>query len=325
MLKRILVPLDGSLLAECVLDHVRILARVFGSHVTLLRTLECGINHAHGIVDPLDWQLQEAEAGAYLHRLSEQLSSQGLQVDYVLLEGVAAQQIVEYTHEHEIDLIVLSSHGRSGLSRWNMSSVVHKVITQAHTSTLIIRAYATREIGDALKYERILVPLDGSTRAECVLPVASALVDREHGELILAHIVAHPEVFHRTPLTAAERKLIEQWTHNNLEKAANYLNKLQSRLTANNRLHLACSDDVIEALHDLAEQEVASLVVLSAHGTSGKRRWPYGSMVNSFITYSTCPLLIVQDMARHEIKRSEAEIAAEASDHAHRMLNYTQA
>ena len=323
MLERILVPLDGSSLAECVLDHVRILAKAFGSHVTLLRTLEYGNQHPGAVVNCVDWQLQKAEAAAYMKRITEQLSRQGITVNNVLLEGAAAQQIIDYTHEHEIDLIALSSHGSSGLSRWNMNSVVHKVITKAHTSILIVRAYATSDPEDDIfRYKRVLVPLDGSTRAECVLPVASALVDKEQGTLILTHIVAHPEVFHRQPLTTDEHKRIEQWIDSNVEKAKHYLSDLQARLSVHSQLHLAGSDDVIEALHDLADQESVDLVVFSAHGTSGKQRWPYGSLVNNFIAHSTHPLLIVQDMERHEIKRSAAELIAEADDQEHRVSTY---
>lgn len=325
MLERILVPLDGSSLAECVLDHVAILAQAFDSHVTLLRTLDYNGNFRResNVVDCIDWQLQKASAVAYMTRIREQLSQQGIVAGVVLLEGDAPQQIIDYAHKHEVDLIILSTHGRSGLSRWNMNSVVYKVTNKAHTSILIVRAYAPKESNTHAHYQRILVPLDGSKRAECVLPIAAALVDQEQGELVLTHIIAQPEVFHQTPLTSVEHEQIREWTDRNLEKATDYLTELQSRLAIETQVHVTGSDDIIEALHELSDQEAVDLVILSAHGASGKQRWPYGSMVNSFIAYSTLPLLIVQDMKRHEIKRSAVEIIAEAGDMERRMTNYS--
>ena len=83
-----------------------------------------------------------------------------------------------------------------------------------------------------------------------------------------------------------------------------------SRFDGYARVHLQVSDDVASTLHDLARDEKAELVVLSAHGYAGKSRWTYGSMTTSFLGYSTTPLLVVQDVPAERVPPSEAEAAA---------------
>lgn len=327
MLEKILVPLDGSSLAECVLRHVVALDRVFNSEVTLLHVLERHSDSKLSTEDPIDWYLQKAEAETYLERLQSQLNKAGLQVNCVLLEGTASQQIIDYCHTHEMDLIVLSTHGNSGLSRWNINSVANKIIMSAHTSLMIIRAYSEEQSREEYCYDRIFIPLDGSTRAECVLSIASSLACQEHGELILSHVVSPPRIFHRMPLTPEEQEQIDLWTKRDVDAVTKYLNDLQTRLSVNNSLQINASDDVIETLHEMVEQqeEPAELIILSAHGTSGKRRWPFGSLVTSFINYGTCPLLIVQDMHRDEIEPTQADIVIRSRDqNKSRITNHAQ-
>ena len=117
MFKRILVPLDGSSLAECVLPHIIAFAKVFDAEVTLLQALEPPRNSAIArAIDPVEWELVKAEADAYLNEATDRLKNYGLKVKSCLEEGQAAERMIEFAHQNNIDLIVLSSHGRSGLS-----------------------------------------------------------------------------------------------------------------------------------------------------------------------------------------------------------------
>jgi nucleotide-binding universal stress UspA family protein len=130
-------------------------------------------------IDPIAWQLCEAEAEAYLHDVTERLGDAGLDAEQVLLEGRPAQTIIEYARVQDINLIIMSSHGRTGISRWNVNSVVRKIIQESLISSFVIRAYnaVETELAD-LRYERLLVPLDGSLRSECVLATAATLTER---------------------------------------------------------------------------------------------------------------------------------------------------
>lgn len=141
MFDHILVPLDESRLAEYALPHAVTLARAFGARITLLRVVERESSGDLGraIIDPLRWQMRKAEARAYLGELAARFAEAGLQVDTILLEGPAAERIVEFTRDHAVGLIILSTHGQSGLSGWNVSSVVQKVILRAHVPVMIVR------------------------------------------------------------------------------------------------------------------------------------------------------------------------------------------
>ena len=315
MIDHILVPVDGSALAECVLPHAATLARAFEARITVLRVVEREPNGEGGrAVDPLNWHIRRAEAEAYVDEVVSRLQEIDLRAEKVLLEGSAAERIVAFAHNEGVDLIVISSHGQSGLSRWNINSVVQKVILRAFLPTLIVRAYqpVPAELTE-LHYNRLMVPLDGSQRAECVLPLSKAIARFHNCPLLLAHVVNRPEMPSRMPLTDEEIELVEQLMERNREKAAKYLDEVESRIDSPVETRLTVGESTPVALHELVDQEEIDLVVLSAHGYSGEARWPYGSVALNFIAYGTTPLLIVQDISREELERTEAEIAAEES------------
>ncbi|HEX7974857.1 MAG TPA: universal stress protein, partial [Anaerolineales bacterium] len=201
MFDHILVPLDGSTLAECVLPHLLAIAKTGNPRITLLSVLDpFGAANRSKTVDPFDWQVRKAETEAYLKDQAARLSEANLTIQVEILEGKAAESIVEYGRDQKVSLILLSSHGQSGISGWNVSSVVQKIILRAHTSVMIVRAYQPAPAGLAgMHYQRILLPLDGSQRAEIVLPVAEALARAHDATLLLAHVVRRPELPCRTP------------------------------------------------------------------------------------------------------------------------------
>ncbi|GIV79303.1 universal stress protein [Litorilinea aerophila] len=298
MFTHLLVPLDGSALAECVLPHVVAFARSFQARVTLLHVLDDeGFAEQDRPVDPLEWHLRKSEFQAYLDEVGKRLAAVGVETEKVILEGEPAQTIIDFARSQAVDLIVLSSHGKSGLNPWNVSNLVHKVVQRAITSLLIVRAYRTElcELGE-FRYRRILLPLDGSVRAENVLAAATALAEASDATLVVAHVLPQLELVAREPLSAQDRQLVEQVRERNRREAEAYLEQLAARLPSNTSRHLLVSDDVEAALHDLVMEESIDLVILSAHGYSGQPRWPVGSVTANFIMYGTTPLLIVQDL-----------------------------
>ncbi len=312
MIEHLLIPLDGSPLAECVLPHGLAMTQTLGARVSLLQVVEqadpAGRTRA---IDPLEWHYSEAEAGAYLQDVAERLRLAGVPAAQVLLQGDPAERVIDYAQTEHVDLILLSSHGRSGLSGWNVSSVVQKILARAHVSILLIPAYhpVTAEVA-ALHYERILVPLDGSQRAECVLPLVGALAARHDSQILLAHVVRKPELPRRAPPSREDQELANALTERNRLEASRYLEGLRERLSLPAEVRLLVEDHVAATLQQLALEEKVDLVLLSAHGYSGGTRWPYGSLPTSFITYGNKPLLIVQDLPRQAIEPTAAELAA---------------
>ena len=313
MFNRILLPMDRSPLAECVLPHITAVAQAFESQVTLVHVME--VPHRANwrrAVDPLNWRIRRAEAENYLGGLELQLQKVGLRTEKQILEGSAAEQIVEFSRKHAVPLIVLSSHGQSGLSGWNVSSVVQKIILRAHTSIMIVRAYqsASTEM-TGLRYRRMLLPVDGSQRADGVLPLGTTLAHSHEAQILLAHIVRRPEMPRRTPPTDEDVELADRIVERNRAEAIQYLDQLRSRLAGDVQARVLVGDHITGTLHEMVDQEKIDLVLLSAHGYSALTRWPYGSVVSSFISYGATPLVIVQDLAPEKIEPTWAEIAAE--------------
>ncbi|TET84391.1 MAG: universal stress protein, partial [Anaerolineales bacterium] len=271
MFSHILVPLDGSPLAECVLPHTVAISRAFGARSTLVRVLERSTTTGRlKSVDPLEWQFYKAEVKAYLDGVTVRLHEAGLQAERALLEGQAAERVVQFARSHDVKLIVLSSHGRSGLTGWNVSGVVQKIILRAYIPTMIVRAYrpVTSEL-TGFRYHRLLVPLDCSQRAECVLPLAASLARFHGSQLILAHVVRKPEMPRRAPPTQEDIELVNKITERNRLEAASYLEQLQSRLSLDVQTRLLVSNNPAATLHELVDREDVDLVLLNAHGYSG--------------------------------------------------------
>ena len=330
MFENILVPLDGSPLADRILPHVAAIAQRNGrpmagaappSAITLLRVLETDAVESTA-VDSLAWHFAKAEAQAHLDEAVKQLAQLGLASSAVLLEDGAAQRIVEYAHKHNADLIVLSSHGQGGLSGWNISSVAQKVIHRAGTSIMLVRSMSVRSSDESaeesskgvdteiIRYHHILAPLDGSQRAESALPVAGFLAERHSAELLVAYVVTRPEMIQHVPLSPEDAALAERVVVRNTTEAEKYFDQLQSRLPSKARTRVLVGDSATWALHDLVEQEQVDLVVLSAHGYSCHSQWLYSALVNSFITYGATSLLILQDLPFNETRRAMVESVA---------------
>jgi nucleotide-binding universal stress UspA family protein len=145
MYTKILAPVDGSAFSECSLDHVKsVAAGPDTAEVTLLRVIE-PIHSADltayvesGIDTGVLIRKEQSEAEQYVSRLSDELKKTGLKATGVAIVGSAANEILKYAEQHGIDLIVMSSHGRSGINRWFMGSVADKVVRHSPIPVLIV-------------------------------------------------------------------------------------------------------------------------------------------------------------------------------------------
>jgi nucleotide-binding universal stress UspA family protein len=312
VINHILVPLDGSSLAECVLAHVLAIAPVTNAQVTLMHVLEHPENrNGNAPIDPMGWHMQKQESLTYLEQTAMRLQKSGLNADHTLLEGKPAESIIEYAHLNNVDLIALSTHGRTGLSGWNVSSVVQKVLLRSYRSILLARAY-TCTPDEGIQYQRLFIGSDGSPRAEFMLPIAISLAQYYKSEVTIGTVVQKPQLIQRMPLSEEDSKLINQLTEKNQEIASHYHEQIIMQFSLkeiNAKSTILVADHAVSALHDMVEEAKADLVILVAHGESGERRWPYGSIATSFIAHGNTPLLIMQDLSEHDIVPTPAEQA----------------
>jgi len=319
LINHILVPLDGSTLAECVLPHVIAVAPVANARVTLLHVMQPLHNGRESTaVDPVEWHLKKQNSEKYLEQTVSHLNQAGiLGVESVVLEGNPANSVVDFARNHNVDLIVLSTHGQSGLSGWNVSSVVQKILLRSYKSILLVRAYLPSSTGmTKIRYKRLFVGMDGSPRSEFVLPFAIGLAQFHKSQLILESVIEKPQIISRLPLTNEETELVNQLVEKNYQAASHYLEQLRTQFSMKElklKVHVSIGENAIAVLHDLAEESNADLVLLAAHGSSGERRWPYGSVTTSFIAYGNTSLLIMQDVPETEIQQTRAEMAVRQS------------
>ena len=146
MYKKILVPLDGSELAECVLPHVESIAKGCGvKNIILVRALEPYIS-SYAQVYLGDEQRKEADARAegaareYLDQAVSRVKLDGVEVQKQFITGSPAESIAEYATKNDVDLIIISTHGRSGISRWVWGSVADRILRSACVPVMMVRA-----------------------------------------------------------------------------------------------------------------------------------------------------------------------------------------
>jgi nucleotide-binding universal stress UspA family protein len=288
--KRILVPLDGSELAQAALAPALTLAEALSADITLLR-----------VVVPLTIKLDpdlyqrviesgQNDAKIYLNSIQSHSNFSSIHLKAETVVGKAAESIINYAQKNEIDLIVMSSHGRSGIGRWVYGSIADKVLYQATCAVAIIHPQVETEL---FTHKRILVPLDGSRRAERALEPALMLAQEVSAKLVLLRVTIMPQkpVGPVVGWPGTEAVMIEDE-----QEARAYLQKVRESLT-NNRIqihtHIAASS-VAESIIDMADKLQVDLIVMSSHGRSGMSRWVFGSVTEKTLRGAQCATLVIQ-------------------------------
>ena len=317
VIRHVLVPLDGSPLAECALPWAVAVAQALGARTTLLRVLETpaissATSHHH---DAVDWEMRRAEAQSQLSRIDRDPKAGRLTSGAELLEGRPAEQIINFARAQHVDLVVLSSHGEGGLTGWALSSTALMVAARTHASLLVVPAYSAegQRVGE-LRLRRILVPLDCSPRAECVLPLATALARTHDAELILAHVVPEPEIPRRLPPSAEDLAVASQLTERNRLEGERYLGELRERLVEQHvrvSTRLVVSSRRAHAIRAMADEADVELVMVSAHGRTGDARDRYGNVAARLFEQTTRPLIVLQDLGPRR-EPTPAEEAAQS-------------
>jgi nucleotide-binding universal stress UspA family protein len=313
----ILVPLDGSALAEQILPYVRGLAPSLSARVCLLRVLADeendnlvadGIMWAYGIGDPPEahrertqrlWDTLRERAAGYLATVAMQLEQAGLDVETIVRIGPPDENIVEAARSQHATLIAMVTHGYGGLRRWTLGSVTDKVVHSATTPVFIVRGIAPAPPRD-LALKRILVPLDGSELAKQALPLAAELATCANAELILLEAVAptieaYPGI---RPVGRPQSQLVDVLIALR-HQAKKELDTLAGELQ---RQHLSVKVAVVnghaaEVIIDEAARRGADLIVMATHGYSGLRRWAMGSVADKVLHATTTSLILVRAQA----------------------------
>ncbi|MCO5166667.1 MAG: universal stress protein [Planctomycetes bacterium] len=283
---KILVPLDGSRLADGILAHVRRLtAEVAGAEVTLLQVLP-----AYLAADEI--ALMRDEADEHHAALARLLTHEGLTVrSRVDVAPDPAEHVVDTARDLGVDLIALSTHGRSGPSRWLRGSVAERVLRGATVPVYTANPQGLVMTDDAIVgWRRVLVPLDGSERATRVLPLAGRFALASDAEVVLLHI-DEPEVpgVHPVPEVAAMKA--QRRAEETLGQATEQLRRAGlERVRVLGRYGGDPAHEVLEAAREVS----ADLIAIASHGRTGLARWRFGSVAEKVLRAAEAPLLIVR-------------------------------
>lgn len=282
MYERMLVPLDGSELAEQVMPYVEELARKLNSEVILITVCLPGA--------PLERALTE-----YIERRAERIQSLGIKTRSACIEGEPAASIIDFAVKNDVSLIIISSHGRTGIGHWPLGSIASKVVQRSHIPVFLIRSGHPANAAADKKLQKILVSLDGSRFAEAIVPYIESLAEAMSSEVVLARVIEPV----RLPHLAAyrERERYEQEYMAKLEReAGRYLNKKKGTLRAKGvKVSSALRQGKpAETIMQYAEDKSVNLIALTTHGFSGITKWAYGSVASRIIEGSSKPLLLVR-------------------------------
>jgi nucleotide-binding universal stress UspA family protein len=302
-------------MSEAVVLHAATVAAAFGVPLTILRVLEPDSNLHATPPDPLDWDVRQREARASLARLVALAGPHHIDVQSELIQGCAAEQICGWVLHHGADLTVLASHGEHGRSVWTLSSTARKLVEAVPGSLLLVPADGDHR-GSAISYRRIMVPLDGSARAESVLPIAMRLTTAHKAELLIAHVTPAPELTKVGPLTAQDLELEQRVIARNERVARGYFDQIRSRLSEAGivpRTMISRGIDARTGLTRVVRREGVDLVVLSAYGRRGPRDIPCGSVAAHLLTHVAAPLLVFRERPRRVLKRLSHDAASQAA------------
>lgn len=288
MLKKILVPLDGSALAESALPYARQIAAKTGSQIVLLHVSSSAENPGDRTGHP------------YMDKFVEShVPPGGTQTLTVHLTGHAAERIIEYAGTAGIDLIVMTTHGESGARRWALGSVADKVVRASNHPVFLVRSGKSASAASAPpQLKKVLIPLDGSPAAESIIPFVEALASSIGFEVVLFQALGtgFPSVvalgYEHSQHSVQPLPEVEK------EKAAaeEYLRQTAEKMKTKGiktEVHIEIGDAADLILSQVARIS-ADLVAMATHGRSGAARWVLGSVADKVLHEGTTPLLLVR-------------------------------
>jgi len=300
MYSKIIVPLDGSSAAECALPLVRALARRLALPIELLgvidlREISRNVSAAEGLF--LD-RLAEDESRHSAEYLGKTAKSLGAVAATTRCErGVAAETIIETAAADKDSLIVMATHGRSGVNRFLLGSVAEKVLRASDNPLLLVRATEPVVAAGEAALTSIVVPLDGSDLAEGVLPMATELALKLDLEVFLVRAYAIPygaysagEGFYNPVHLESFLAMLKQETFDYLDRKVAELKRNGVTKVSYVAKEGLSADEIIK----FARATPANLVAMSSHGRSGVKRWVLGSVTETVVRHSGDPVLVLR-------------------------------
>ncbi|MFL5584245.1 MAG: universal stress protein [Gemmatimonadaceae bacterium] len=300
MYRTIMVPTDGSGFDREAIRVALRIAELSEAKIKLVRVLSTG--SLYGVAAASEGTAIAAEVARSerdkamneLYALAAEcrmFSKASVSVD--LHAGPVEDVLEAYAQRNDVDLIVISTHARTGIARASLGSVTDWLIRHTGIPVLVVKppiSYLNPQAGEM--FRRIVVPLDGSTLAEQILPPIIRLANLQDAEVILLHVLDAQALSKKDVAD-----LNPAWWEKDIMQAENYLVRMARRLRRNGvpvRTDIVVSDNIATAIGDFALREKADLVAIATHGRGGLARMLRGSVADTVMHSGRTSMLVLK-------------------------------
>jgi nucleotide-binding universal stress UspA family protein len=270
--KRVIVPLDGSKLAESAIPYAEEIGERTGSDIVLLSVLEFADDKYRAYL-----QKKVNVTKSHVKQYSMENESKEVEVYTITREGYPAEVIVDFAGKWGNSMIVMATHGRSGIGRWALGSVADKVVRAAINSPImLVRGKKASPNVTKKRLEKALVPLDGSKPSQVIVPYITQMATKLDLELTLFHVLredSYDQAYAGSYLQSQCAEIEQQC------KSADYLIK---------------DGSPAEAIIDLADELAVDFIAMSTRGKNGFTPWTIGSVAQKVLLGGNTPLLLVR-------------------------------
>lgn len=303
MFKRIVVPLDRTECALAVLPTARALAARTGATLALLHV----IDRHYPSTDLADQQRRDARQ--WLRAVAGEPPYEQTPTIIAVRDGTPTEEIITYAEEIEADAVCMATHARGGISRVVVGSVAERVVHDAPLPVLLIRPDVA--VPEIPSHAPVIVPLDGSPRAEAALPYATDLAKRLDAPLVLVRVWnAAPPIIPGPYAFEMDQMVFEEIEEATAESATSYLNATARWLRGDVAVETAClHGEATEQLATYLRARRPGIVVMGAHGRSGVPRWVMGSVAIALVRAAVTPILLIGDPHTHTTDHAASDAA----------------
>ena len=311
MYSKIIVPLDGSDLSEQAMPYAELVARSLDVPIELVNAYDIlppgllGGSNRQAVISSMDESARQ-RAFTSLDNQRHRLQAAGISVNVTAQRGPAADVIVAAAGAEPDALVVMSTHGRSGISRWVMGSVTDKVLHTIPNPMLIVRASVVGPAAPESSLKSVMVPLDGSALSELAVSHAISVAGALSAVITLLRITP-TEAHYRQQLGMVTPEMgavpnvdladPADLAGEDADETAAYLADVQNRMTIDHAHGVSTqhivNDNVAQAIIDHAGGQ-PTLVVMTTHGRSGVGRMVLGSVTDRVVRHSNLPVLVIR-------------------------------
>jgi nucleotide-binding universal stress UspA family protein len=296
MFRSIVVPVDGSPLAERALPYAITLARTAGARLRLVRVHEPWPVDERAMMpgnELAETQVRHAEQG-YLREQARRIeAATGTKPDVSLLTGPAAASLARFAVRRGVDLIVMTTHGRGGLSRSWLGSVSDGLVRRMRVPLFLVRASESAAPAGEVRIRRVLVAVDGSEPAEEAVTQAATLCAAMNAECAIIRVVTPPTHL-IAPYIPDSPEISKARMEERTADAEAYLGELLSRFPAlaSTRTEAVRGDDVATSILRSARNLDADVIAIGTRGRGRAARFILGSVADKVIRTSDVPVLV---------------------------------